>query len=350
LIYGAGAIGCYLGGHLALAGHEVTLLGRRPLAQAIASDGLSLRLVSGPQKVPRIRICTGLAEALQPASYGWIAFTMKAYDTVPAIHDLQSALDDVPPIACFQNGVGNEESLTAAFGEDKIVAATITTPVSVLTPGTVIEEKRQGVAIASDSPSFQMVLTSLQSTSLAVSVVQQSASLKWSKLLFNMLGNVIPAILDRTPLAVYQERRLFGLEMSALREAVAIAKLQSIPLVNLPGIPARLLAMLTRWLPNFLLQPILLPRVASGRGEKLPSLLAALRAGDKRTEVAWLNGAVAQAARAMDRLAPINHALALTLSDIVSGRDSWDSYRYDPTRLWSSIAVARGLDGWWYGE
>jgi 2-dehydropantoate 2-reductase len=350
LIYGAGAVGCYLGGHLALAGHEVTLLGRQPLAQAVAKDGLSLQLLTGPHHVPRIRVCTNLADALKPPAFDWIAFSMKAYDTVSAIHDLQAEGGPVPPIACFQNGVGNEESLRAAFGPDNVVAATITTPVSTPQAGLVIEEKRRGVTIAADSPAYPMVLASLGSTVLSVSVVPQSTSLKWSKLLLNMLANAIPAILDISSEAVYRDRRLFGLEMSALREAIAMVRLLGIPLVNLPGVPARLLATLTRSLPNFALQPVLRQRVASGRGDKLPSLLAALRAGNKHTEVAWLNGAVAQAARAMDRLAPINHALALTVSDIVSGREPWDSYRHNPDRLFSSIAVARGIDGWWYGE
>ena len=351
LIYGAGAIGCYLGGHLALAGHEITLLGRESLAQAVGSHGLSLRLQDGTRIVKNnIRATTLLSDALTSGPFEWIAFTMKAYDTVTAIHELQSSLNAVPTVACFQNGVGNEESLRAAFGADKIVAATVMTPVSIPEPGVVVEEKRRGIAIATDTPSFALPYSAFENSPVLVSRVSSAPSLKWSKLTLNMLANAVPAIVDWTPRAVYDHPRLFWLELAALREAISVAELQGIQLVNLPGVPARTLATIARWMPGFLLRPLLARRVAGGRGDKQPSLRLALQAGNKQTEIAWLNGAVAQAARALDRYAPINHALALTLSDISSGRETWESYRNNPDKLLRAVSVADGMKGWGYGE
>ena len=42
LVAGAGAVGSVVGGMLAAAGYDVTLLGRRAHLAAIASDGLAL--------------------------------------------------------------------------------------------------------------------------------------------------------------------------------------------------------------------------------------------------------------------------------------------------------------------
>lgn len=345
LIYGAGAVGSYLGAHLALGGHEVTLLGRDQLRQAVTADGLTLQTADGTlHKLRQPAVVTTPQEAFARSNYEWIAFTMKAYDTVPAIFELQQIMPDLPPVVAFQNGIGSEESLRSAFGANKIVAATLTSPVSMLHPNYVIEEKARGVSIASDSPPASLVEAAFKQTALPLTVIERSDVLKWSKLLLNMVGNATSAILDMPPGEVFADPRLFGVEWAALREALYIMELLEVPVVNLPGAAARTLSLGIRYVPQALLRPILERRVRIGRGDKLPSLLQALRAGERRTEVAWLNGAVTQAADGLLRLAPINHALALTVSDIAAGRVDWNMYRRQPEMLMAIIRTAQGLD------
>ncbi len=344
LIYGAGAVGSYIGGHLAQAGHDVTLLGREPLVQAVRANGLILHLVSGEAQIKAIHAVASLHDAVSnETTYDWIAFTMKAYDTKAAITELRSRLAEPPPIACFQNGLGNEEALASAFGAERVVAATLTTPVSIMTPGIVVEEKRRGAAIASDSPAVGSIRDSFYASELSLKVVRDSKTLKWSKLLLNIMGNATAAILDMTPGDIFGNGKLFEIERDALREALAIMRLQGIRAVNLPGAPAGLLSWLAQRVPAEVLRHTLRNQVAKGRGEKMPSLLSALHAGHRRTEVAWLNGAVAQAARELDRLAPVNHALALIVSDIAAGRVPWDAYRNKPEMLLASVRVAKGM-------
>lgn len=343
LVYGAGAVGCLIGGYLALSGNSVVLLGRDSLAKAVSASGLTLRLKSGIRVVRDVAVASTLAEALRiDERFDWIAFTMKAYDTVPAILELQEHLAQVPPVVSFQNGVGNEESLRDALGPDKVVGGTLTTAVSMAEPGTVIEERRRGIALAADSPAYPIVAAGLAATELKLSIVRTCDSLKWSKLLLNILGNATSAILDLVPGIAFQDWRVFDIEMRALREALSIMKLKDIPVVNLPGVPAGWLARLVSWLPPVIVWPILLRQVGAGRGDKLPSLMAAIRAGSKRTEAAWLNGAVAHAAKGLERLAPVNHTLALLLSDICTGRIPADMYRHNIDLLATTIDAATG--------
>jgi 2-dehydropantoate 2-reductase len=344
LIYGAGAVGCYIGGQLCRAGHDVVLLGRERLAKAVASQGLTLRLADDSTHILHtIRAVDTLDAALAGPPFDWIAFTMKAYDTVEALWALYQKLPQPPPLVSFQNGIGNEETLRGVFGQDAVVAGTLTSPVSMLAPAEVVEEKRRGIAVATDVPAIGPVLEALRQTDLTVQTVAISAALKWSKLLLNMVGNAVPAILDVPPAEVFGDPRLFAIERLALNEALAMLELMNIPVVNLPGAAARTLAIGVRWLPPFALRPMLRQKVAGGRGAKLPSLLKALRDGQRRTEVAWLNGAVAQAADSMKRIVPVNHALALTVSDIAAGRVPWDAYRHNTDMLFASIRIATGL-------
>jgi len=344
LIYGAGAVGCYLGGHLANVGHHITLLGRQSFMEPIHKEGLTIQKANGEvEHVTNLAVATNLNSAINQGPYDWIAFTMKAYDTLDAINALKSSLVEPPPIVCFQNGIGNEESLRAAFGSEQIVSAALLTAVSISAPGSIVEEKQRGIALALDVPVSTLIAEAFYESGLTVGQVQDSSSLKWSKLLLNMLSNATSAILDMLPEAVMADPDLFAIEVLALREAVGIMQLLDIDVVDLPGAPARQLIRATRWLPSFVLRPVLQNRVARGRGEKPPSLLLALRSGHQETEVIWLNGAVAQAASSINRLAPINHAIALLVTDIARGRVSWDTYRQQPEMLIRAIRTAQGM-------
>lgn len=347
LIFGAGAVGCYIGGHLALAGHDVTLLGREALVSAVTSRGLRLRLAAGEHTISTIGVASTLSQVLDlGGDFDWIAFTMKAYDTAPAIFDLQAAASKPPPIVSFQNGVGNEETLRSASGETPVIAGTLTTAVSMPEPGLVVEEKPRGLALATDSASWQLVAEALAATNLTSVEVPSTPSLKWSKLLLNILANATTAILDMPVSEILSNTQIFSVEREAFLEALAIMRLMNVEVSNLPGAPVRALALAMRWLPPPLLRAILADQIGGGRGGKMPSLHQALKRGQRRTEAAWLNGAVAAAADSLHRLAPVNHALALLVSDIAGGRVPWEMYRHNPAMLMTTIQVARGARRW----
>jgi 2-dehydropantoate 2-reductase len=100
--------------------------------------------------------------------------------------------------------------------------------------------------------------------------------------------------------------------------------------VALPGYPVPLLAWGVRWAPRLVLGPVLRRMVASGRGQKPPSLLLDLRSGRQRSEIAELNGAVVHAGEPIGIRTPINRALTETLTRLVEGRIRWDNIRRQP--------------------
>src|SRR5690349_19502602 len=51
-VMGAGAVGCYYGGMLARAGHEVVLIGRPQHVEAIGRNGLHLEAQSFDEHIP----------------------------------------------------------------------------------------------------------------------------------------------------------------------------------------------------------------------------------------------------------------------------------------------------------
>jgi 2-dehydropantoate 2-reductase len=320
----------------------VTLLARGEMATALSTRGLTLHSArGGVTDVGGLTVATSPQEAFASAEYDWLAFTMKAYDTVAAIHELEAITKEPPPVLCIQNGVGNEESLASAFGPERVVAGTLTTVVVVVAPGVVREEKVRGLVVADDRPAAQRVLAALRETSLDVRTTSRTDSLKWSKLLLNQTANATSAILDMPPGDVFAHRDLFIMEHMALLETLGVMRAQGIPAINLPGIQARTLAFLIQTLPRPVLKAILTPRVRRGRGGKMPSLHQDLSRGRRSSEVVWINGAVARAGEAVGLHTPVNDALALTLMDIIEGRAEWEQFRGHPEMLLAAVRVAR---------
>jgi 2-dehydropantoate 2-reductase len=84
--------------------------------------------------------------------------------------------------------------------------------------------------------------------------------------------------------------------------------------------------------------------IAGGRGSKLPSLMYDLQPQPRgHSEVAWLNGAVAEQARALGLPAPVNATLTRVLLDLVEGRATVDEWRGQPQRLLAAVAQAPSL-------
>ena len=81
-IFGAGSIGCYVGGHLLANGQDVTLFGRDRLAEVIAQHGLTLsQSAAAPISLKNVPYETDLASL---ASMDVIILTVKSQDTVTA--------------------------------------------------------------------------------------------------------------------------------------------------------------------------------------------------------------------------------------------------------------------------
>lgn len=345
-IYGAGAVGSLTGGILAAAGHRVTLVGRPALLDPVREGGLTVHL-AGRRLPSRPEVASSLDEAAASGTPDLILLTMKSFGTAAAAAEIAARWPgsgpNRPVVLTLQNGLGNEEALAECLGPERVWSGTLTIAVSVTRPGEVTGEgSRGGFAFAplapdaaggnASHPAWGTLLGALRASGVAARVVPEGyRSLKWSKLLLNLLGNAACAALDLPPARALADPRVFRLERAAFLEALRVTRADGVPLVDLPGYPVRLLARVMS-LPAPLAHRILLPRIAGGRGKKLPSFLLDLRAG-RRTEVSFLNGAVAARARALGIPAPVNAALADLLEGIAAGTRDWAAFRRRPDHL-----------------
>ena len=332
LCYGAGAIGTLVGGYLARAGDTAALVGRQGHVDAVNRQGLEMRLPSGPERAfPKAY--SSLAQALDDGfNPELVILTVKGYDTPSAATDLQAHLPPATPVLTLQNGVGNEELLAGTLGRDNTLSGCITGSVGLPRPGCVeLYSAKGGVSLAPLTPESPVapVASLLARAGFTVKVFPDYRELKWSKLLLNILGNAVSAILDLSPLEVFKNRSLCGLEKAAFNEALAVMQAQGLHPVDLPGYPVRLLVFLFRSLPPAILSTFLAGRLGSGRDGKMPSLWIDLQKGRSRSEAAQLNGAVVARGRDLAVATPANARILAALTAILADPSRREEYRHN---------------------
>ena len=214
----------------------------------------------------------------------------------------------MPPVICFSNGVDNERVLGDALGPDKVIPGTVTSAISRGEDGGLVVERERGIGVAEGNARTGTVVHALRSAGFKVRAYDDALAMKWSKLLANLIANANSAIHDRTALEIFSDPETYRTEIAMLRECLAVMNARGIKVLNLPGMPVRVLAAVVRF-PLWLSRPILKRVVAEGRGSKMPSLHIDLHSGRGKSEIEFLNGAVVRAGAEAGVATPVNQLL-----------------------------------------
>jgi 2-dehydropantoate 2-reductase len=195
IIYGAGGIGCAIGGNLFQNGKDVVLIARGEHMERLRGDGL--RLVT-----PSETLALPVPVAGHPSEVGWrdgdvVLLTMKSQHTAAALEDLRAAAGGVP-VVCGQNGVANERMAARMFS--RVYAMVVVLPATYLEPGVVhlSAEHASGMLdtgrypLGSD-PLVEQLTRDLSESDYAAQPDDNVMRLKYAKLLTN-LANVVQAL------------------------------------------------------------------------------------------------------------------------------------------------------------
>lgn len=337
LIYGAGAIGTYLGASLLLHGQKVVFLEKPTAASHISENGLRLNIHTQEHRLLHPIVFSSLPEALAHAPYDIVVFALKSFDTNSVLDLVHPYAADFPPVLCLQNGVENESAIASILGTDKVIAGTIISSARRRGPGDVVLERLRGMGVSSQHPLSSRLVAALSDAGLNAHLFSSPSVMKWSKMLTNLIANASSAILDMPPSDVLRSPDLYAVEIAQLREIIHVCRAQQIPIINLPRTPVRLLAWVVSRLPPSVSRPFLSRFMGTGRGDKMPSLHIDLHSGRGQSEVDYLNGAVVRFGDLYAVPTPVNRWLNTTLLNLTSGEIPLKTYAQNSDRFLADL-------------
>ena len=303
-IYGAGAIGCYVGGRLLAGGADVAFIGRKPVGAELHRHGLTLTDYRGGhwrQGPAVIAFATGPAAA---ATAELVLVTVKSAGTATAGAELASVLQPGTVVLSLQNGIGNAGLLRTALPQQKVLAGMVAFNVVHRGQGA-FHQGSQGHLHAQAAPALTPFLASFTAARLPLVRHDDMGPVLWAKLLLNL--NTAINALSGLPLREELGQR-------AYRRCLAIAQEEALGLLARAGIrPARLTPLPAQLLPAVLRLPDGVFQRLGRRMLAIDPLARSSMADDlvagRPTEIDWLNGEVVRLAERLGRRAPVNTRL-----------------------------------------
>ena len=186
---GAGAVGCYYGGMLARAGHEVVLISRPQHVAAIERDGLRLQTQTFDEQV-HLKASAN-ASAVQGADLA--LFSVKSSDTEAAGCLMQPYLRADTLVICLQNGIDNADRLRAVLPGQAVAAAVVYVATEMAGPGHVKHNGR-GDLVVEPLATTGGALQALIAAGVPTEISSNVRGALWAKLVLNCAYNAVSAI------------------------------------------------------------------------------------------------------------------------------------------------------------
>ena len=272
---GAGAVGCYYGGMLARAGHEVTLVGRPRHVEAVRREGLRIQTNAFDESVP-VQASTG-ADAVRGAEL--VLFAVKSPDTEAAGRALAPFLERDAAILTLQNGVDNAERLAATLGRE-VMPAAVYVAVEMAGAGYVRHHGRGGAA--------ETIAATFRAAGVPVEVSDNVTGALWAKLVVNCAYNALSAIARLPYGRLVQGADVPAVMRDVVDECLAVARAAG---VQVPGD---------------------MHAVVQGLAQTMPGQLSSTAqdlARGKKSEIDHLNGVVVRKGEALGVRTPANRTL-----------------------------------------
>ncbi len=306
LVFGAGALGCVVGGFLKKAGHEVVLVGRQEMVEAIQKEGLYISGIWGNHYIPEIPAFLNISHDWK-GKFDLVILSVKSYDTEKAIQEIFPILGENTYVCSYQNGLGNIEKIAEYIGMEKTIPARVIFGSRVLKPGlvqvTVIAEPT-ALGRFKGGPEEEIVreiAELMNKAGIPTMYVENIEGLIWAKVAYNSALNPLSALLDVPYGRLMEIEETQGIMKKVIQELYAVANKKNVPMI-IPT-PEEYI--------NHLFYKLIPPTA-----EHYASMREDLIQG-RKTEIDALNGAIVRIGRELSIECPVNSLL----SDLIKSRE-----------------------------
>jgi 2-dehydropantoate 2-reductase len=322
-ILGVGGIGGVIGGYLARAGRDVTLIDLWPAnIEHIKANGITVTAQDEEFTARTTALHLGEVAAVRPA-FDAVVLSVKSYDTSWSTRFIQPYLAPGGFIASAQNSI-NEDAIAEVVGWPRVVGCVVTLGAAMYEPG------RPQRTSASDRPSFTLGepsgmitprLEQMAETLSDVGPTKMTGNLwgeRWAKLATNCMSNAVAGMTGLKSAELRDDPAIRRLAIAIAGELLRVAAALGVSVEPISGIPA---GMLLEALTDGAKQEEVEQRmVEAGRaiGTGRPSLAQDVMKG-RKTEVDELNGYVVNKGRQVGVPTPVNQAVVALTKRVEAG-------------------------------
>jgi 2-dehydropantoate 2-reductase len=300
-VMGAGAIGGYVGGRLAEAGAEVTLVARGAHLEALQTNGLTVESPEG-----RLHLQT-ISVSADPSTVGpvdLVLFTVKLSDAEAAAAAIAPLMGEATRILTLQNGIDSKAILERHVGPGRVAAGIIYVAAGIEKPG-VVRHPGGPHLIMADALNNDPVMAALFAMSNALVGLDVEAHAAPDTMIWRKFVDLVAfsgvTCLARSPIGrVLAHPATADFMHALLRENVAVAQSEGI------AFPEDHVEQRLAFLCN-------LPESAKS------SMLMDLEAG-KPLELPWLAARICELGAGHGVDTPANRAVVAALAPFVHGR------------------------------
>lgn len=193
VVLGAGGLGSVIGGYLAQAGVEVTLICRPAHAEAINQNGLSITGLRGDHRVTQNLRAVATADEAD-GHFDYMMLAVKSKDTASALAGATSLIDRVDVFFSVQNNIVKEGDLAQWCGDPaKVMGASTIEGGALLAPGQVKNHMTTdctayfGELDGTISPRVEVITEAFNRAGLVSKSVTYIQQVLWEKL--TQIGN-----------------------------------------------------------------------------------------------------------------------------------------------------------------
>lgn len=300
-VFGAGAIGCYVGGMLQAAGATVRYLGRESAVETLLEHGLRLSRFDGEDVViPADEIEISSDPAIL-SGCSTILLCVKSQDTAEAAVDIAAHRKSGAKTISLQNGVDNVEKLGASLGSETVFAGMVAFNVLAQGEGR-FHRATEGNILMADADQTRRLAVLLNANGTDAETTDNMQNVLWGKLLLNLNNSL--NVLSDVPLVEQLSDRSYRRVLAAMiREAMDAMSGARIKPAAIGKVQPWLIPHILR-LPNWLflrLAKSMLAMDASARS----SMWDDLQKG-RQPEIDHLNGVITRLADTARTDAPVN--------------------------------------------
>lgn len=234
-VMGAGSIGSYFGGTLALAGNQVTLIARGEHLAALRGQGLRIQTDDGLLTVPCGETLAATDNPAEAGPMDLVLLTVKTYQNEAALPAMLPMVGPGTTVLCLQNGIDSYQAAALALGREKVLPGAAYIEAARLGPG-LVRQSGSVVRIAfgepdgSESQRGKVIEETLAAAGINAQFSRDIRQTLWSKFLFIATMAGVTSLSRETMAQIMPRPEWRPVIVQCMKEIEGVARADSVAL------------------------------------------------------------------------------------------------------------------------